>query len=108
MDEPLNDLAKMIEDELVGEAEPLLKVVHDYEILCLHGSSRWERAEGREANDRLINVCFEIGVRRLAEQFKEIIAQHRVAYEANLKEVKGSDQIEENEKATGKLSWWNV
>jgi hypothetical protein len=93
----------MTDETLVATALQALQVVHEYEILALHGSSRRERAYGQAAKDRLVEVCVEIGVRHLAERFKEVITKHNAAYQANLKEVGGED-----EHGTGRLSWWNV
>ena len=101
--ESVENYTAMTDKTLVATALRALQVVHEYELLVLHGSSRRERAYGRAAKDRLVEVCFEIGVRHLAERFKEVITQYKAAYQANLKEVGGED-----EHGTGRLSWWNV
>jgi hypothetical protein len=101
--EGVEDYTTMTDETLLATALQALQVVHEYEILVLHGSSRRERAYGRATKDRLVEVCCEIGVRHLAERFKEVIAKHNAAYQANLKEVGGKD-----EHSTGRLSWWNV
>jgi hypothetical protein len=101
--ESVEDYTTMTDETLVATALQALQVVHEYEFLVLYGSSRSERAWGRAAKDRLGDVCFEIGVRHLAERFKDMISQHKDAYQTNLKELR-----EEDEHSTGRLSWWNV
>jgi hypothetical protein len=101
--ESVEDYTTMNYETLVETARQALQVVHEFEILVLHGTSRGERADGRAAKDRLVEVCCEIGVRHVAERFKEVITEHKAAYQANLKEVGGED-----EHGTGRLSWWNV
>ena len=43
----MNEITKMTEDELIAEAEHMLEALHDYDLICLHGSSRKERERGR-------------------------------------------------------------
>lgn len=102
------DITTMTDHALRVKAECLLECLHEYEILCLHGSDRSERARGRAAKDVLVQVCFEIGLRQLANRFKAIIIQHKAVYEANLKELKSEGEHEEGEKDQGRLSWWNL
>ncbi len=99
---------EMTDDELMAEAVNLLRSLHEYELVCLHGSSSREREHGRAAKDRLIEVCTEVGVRHLSERFKDMIAEHKAAYAANLKELENGDEKGEGETARGRLSWWNL
>jgi hypothetical protein len=101
--ESVEDYTTMTDETLVATARQALQVVHEYEFLALHGISRRESAWGRAAKDRLGDVCCEIGVRHLVDRFKNMIYQHKAAYEANLKEMGVED-----ESGTGRLSWWNV
>jgi hypothetical protein len=64
-----DDYTTMTDETLVATARQALHVVHEYELLVLHGSSRRERAYGRAAKDRLVEVCVEIGLRHLAESY---------------------------------------
>ena len=106
--ERVEDYAAMSDETLIATAQQALREVHCYEIVVLHGSSRRERAQGRAAKDRLLDVCFEIGLRHLAKQFREAITGHQSAYKANLKEV-GAEEAAASEKGhVGRLSWWNV
>jgi hypothetical protein len=99
------DYATMNVETLLATARQALRVVHDYELLVLNGSSRRERAYGREARDRLVEVCIEIGVRQLAEACKDMISQHTAAYTVNLKEL--GEEHEIGKENVGRLSWWN-
>jgi hypothetical protein len=97
------ELNELSAEQVRHVARGLIGIVHDYEFLAAEGSSRREREIGRAARYELADVCTEVGVRVFSEQFRDIIDRHKAAYEARLKELGG-----EINKASGRLSWWNL
>jgi transcriptional regulator with XRE-family HTH domain len=67
----MNQITRMTDDKLLAEGQKLLQRLH--ELLCQPAKTAPPKQQ-RAPEDRLIEVCAEIGVRQLTERFKIIIA----------------------------------